>query len=262
MFRTRLASGLLAMLIAFFAVYLGEVWFLVGAWLVAMIAGWEFGKMMKAGGYHTTPLITLALITLLLADSYRWPDTQLQLIVTFVIISALVGQLFRKKTDTPTADWALTIMGGLYVGLGLAHLVALRQLADGAMWVTIVFISTWGSDTLAYSIGRQFGKHKIWPRHSPKKTVEGFVGGILGGVIGALLVGIIFPNILGLGLVMIGAIIPIVAFLGDICESMLKRDTGIKDSSNLFPGHGGFLDRVDSLLFVSIVVYYFAVWIG
>ena len=71
MFRTRLASGLLAMLIAFFAVYLGEVWFLVGAWLVAMIAGWEFGKMMKAGGYHTTPLITLALITLLLADSYQ-----------------------------------------------------------------------------------------------------------------------------------------------------------------------------------------------
>jgi len=258
MLRTRLISGLLAIPIVFLGVYLGGVWFLVGAWLIAMIAGWEFGEMMKAGGYHTTPFITLALITLLLADSYQWPDTQLQLIVT-VIIPALIWQLFHKKTDSPTADWALTIMGGFYVGMGLAHLVALRQLVDGAVWVTIVFLSTWGADTLAYFVGRQFGKHKIWPRHSPKKTVEGFAGGILGGVIGALLVGIVFPHILGPRLVMIGAIIPIVAFFGDICESMLKRDTGVKDSSNLFPGHGGFLDRIDSLLFVSIVVYYFAV---
>jgi phosphatidate cytidylyltransferase len=263
MLRTRLISGLAAMPIALLAVYFGGIWFLVGSLLIALIAGWEFSRMMNESGYHTTPLLTLTLITLLLLDSYYWPYTHLQIIITLTLIPSLIWQLFRKHTETQTADWALTLVGGFYVGWGMAHLVGLRQLGDGTIWVCVALLSTWGADTFAYFIGRKFGKHKIWPRHSPKKTVEGFVGGIGGGIFGALLSGVIFPATIAMSsLLIIGAIVPVVSFFGDICESMIKRDVGVKDSSNLFPGHGGFLDRIDSLLLVSVVVYYYATWIG
>ena len=113
----------------------------------------------------------------------------------------------------------------------------------------------------AYFVGRNVGKHKLWPRLSPKKTWEGFIGGIAGGVIGAAIVLAIFKLPLASALVA-GAIVAVVALFGDLSISMMKRHVGVKDSSNLIPGHGGFLDRADSLLFVAPVVYYFAVWSG
>jgi len=263
MLKTRLLTGLTALPIVALAVYLGGLWFLLGASFIALIAGWEWGQMMTAGGYKTTPLITLGLILLILVDSYNWPQSQLQTIVTLTLIPTLMWQLFRPHSDTATADWALTLMGGFYIGWGMGHLMALRQLADGLAWIWLALLSTWGADTFAYFVGKTWGRHKLWPRHSPKKTVEGFIGGIGGGILGAVIIKLIFPlTFQWLTIFIIGAIIPIVAFFGDICESMIKRDTGVKDSSNLFPGHGGFLDRIDSLLFVGVFVYYYAVWIG
>jgi phosphatidate cytidylyltransferase len=139
--------------------------------------------------------------------------------------------------------------------------VALRQLADGLAWIGLALLSTWLADTMAYFVGRAIGRHKLWPRHSPKKTWEGLFGGIAGGLIGAAIV-VPFSS-LGWGTALIaGAIVPIVALFGDLSISMMKRHVGVKDSSNLFPGHGGFLDRSDSLLFVSVVIYYYAVWSG
>jgi len=110
-------------------------------------------------------------------------------------------------------------------------------------------------------VGRAIGRHKLWPRHSPKKTWEGFIGGIIGGLIGAAMV-IPLSNIGWATGLIAGAIVPLVALFGDLSISMMKRHVGVKDSSNFFPGHGGFLDRADSLLFVSVVIYYYAVWSG
>ncbi|RME70548.1 MAG: phosphatidate cytidylyltransferase, partial [Chloroflexi bacterium] len=233
-------------------------WFFAGVLAFALVAGWEFGEMMKKGGYQTTPFFTMGLIALLVFDGYRPGLRLLSLILTAGLLFSLAWQLFRVSR-TPTADWALTVAGGLYIGWGMGHLVALRGLSDGLAWVWLALLATWGADTFAYFVGRAVGRHKLWPRHSPKKTWEGLAGGVVGGLLGAGLVAAVFPIGWSSALV-IGAIVPIVALFGDLSISMMKRDVGVKDSSNLLPGHGGFLDRIDSLLFVSVVVYYYALW--
>ncbi len=256
MLRTRIIAAAIAIPIVIFGVWAGGIWFFGGVTIVALIAGWEFNQMMKAGGYHTTLFIILGLILLLILNSYR-SDLSLPLIISLALLFSLVWQLFQKDTG-PTVNWALTLAGGLYIGWGMGHFVALRELSDGMAWVWLALLATWGSDTLAYFVGRAIGRHKLWPRHSPKKTWEGLFGGILGGLIGAGLVAF-FSN-LGWGTALvIGAIIPIAGLFGDLSISMMKRHVGVKDSSHLFPGHGGFLDRIDSLLFVSVVTFYYAV---
>jgi len=260
MLRTRVITAVIALPLVIGAVFWGGLWFLATVLLIALIAGWEFGQMMKAGGYRTTSVFTLGLVLLLTLNSYR-SDLSLSCIISFMLLASLVVQLFRSTSTIPTADWALTMAGGLYIGWGMAHLVDLRQLGNGTAWVWLVLLSTWGADTFAYFVGRAVGRHKLWPRHSPKKTWEGLLGGIGGGILGAAIV----ASVSELGWVtamLIGGIVPIVALFGDLSISMMKRHVGVKDSSNLFPGHGGFLDRIDSLLFVNVVVYHYAVWSG
>jgi phosphatidate cytidylyltransferase len=260
MLKTRVLTALTALPIAIVTVYLGGWWFLGAVGLVALIAGWEFGRMMRTGGYHPVSAFILALIALLLLDGYYPGLRLLNGILTVGLLLPLAAQLFRR-TATPTADWALAVAGGLYIGWGMAHLVALRGLAHGQSWVWLALLSTWGADTFAYFVGRAIGRRKLWPRHSPKKTWEGLAGGVGGGMFGAWLAaalgGLWWP-----GAVVLGAVVAIIALFGDLAESMMKRQVGVKDSSNLFPGHGGFLDRIDSLLFVNVVIYYYAVWIG
>jgi phosphatidate cytidylyltransferase len=257
-----LLTALIALPIVIFGVISGGAWFLTGVGITALIAGWEFDRMMKAGGYRTTSFITLALILLLLVDAYYPGLRLLSAIITLALFVSLIWQLFQRDSTTPTADWALTLAGGFYIGWGLAHLVALRQLSDGLAWVWLVLLSNWGADTCAYFVGRAFGRRKLWPRHSPRKTWEGLFGGIGGGLAGATLVAAASPSLTMRTALIIGAIIPIVGLFGDLSISMMKRHVGVKDSSNLFPGHGGFLDRIDSLLLVSLAVYYYAIWIG
>lgn len=260
MFLTRLITALISLPIIVLVVYLGGFWFFATITLLALVAGWEFGRMMKVGGYFTTPVFTLGFILLLLFESYR-SDLNLRCIISATLLLSLVWQLFDRRSQTPTADWALTLIGGLYIGWGLAHLVAMRELANGLAWVTLAVISTWAADTCAYLVGRTWGRHKLWPRHSPKKTWEGLVGGIAGGVLGAVVVAYLVDFDWEIAL-SVGLLVPVVALFGDLSISMMKRHVGVKDSSNLVPGHGGVLDRLDSLLFVNVAVYYFAVWHG
>lgn len=260
MLRTRVITALILIPLVALVVYLGGIWFAVGVGLFALVAGWEFVQMMKAGDYSPNVFVVLGLITLLVLYCYQRSWVGLPLILTAAILISIAWQLFRV-TPAPTADWALTLAGALYIGWGLGHLISLRELANGMAWVWLALIATWSADSFAYFVGRSLGKHKLWPRLSPKKTWEGFIGGIAGGVIGAAIVMAIFKLPLTSALIA-GAIVAIVALFGDLSISMMKRHVGVKDSSNLIPGHGGFLDRADSLLFVSPVVYYFAVWSG
>jgi phosphatidate cytidylyltransferase len=140
--------------------------------------------------------------------------------------------------------------------------VALR-LRAGTAWVILAFVLTWANDTFAYFTGLAFGKHKLYEAVSPKKTWEGVAGGFVGSVLGALAVHRWLGPQVGPGLaVVIGAGAGVFGPLGDLVESLLKRATGVKDSSRLIPGHGGLLDRIDALLFVAPWVYLFAAWLG
>ncbi|MCB0194839.1 MAG: phosphatidate cytidylyltransferase [Anaerolineae bacterium] len=262
MLRTRIITALIALPIAIGVTFAGGIWFFGVVTIIALITGWEFSQMMKAKGYYVIHAILLAFIAMLMVDAFYPALGLLEIGISLTLLCSLVWQLFRTNSSIPTADWALTVAGGLYIGWGLGRLVALRQLPDGLTWVWLALLATWGADTFAYLVGRTLGRHKLWPRHSPKKTWEGLGGGILGGLIGTAIVTAINPALGWTDAIILGVIIPIAGLFGDISISMMKRHVGVKDSSMLFPGHGGFLDRSDSVLFVSIVVYYYAFLIG
>ena len=193
------------------------------------------------------PLL-FALAVLLPLEAYlRGARTLQGEIVAGAIALSLLAQLFRKQAKHPLAEWALALSGGLYVSLLLSYFVLLRMLPNGMFWIFLLLICVWTCDSCAYLAGSNFGRHGFFTHISPKKTVEGAVGGILAGSVAAFagvpLLGIPLAHALPLGLAM-----SVAATFGDLAESLIKRQLKVKDSGNTIPGHGGFLDRIDSLL--------------
>jgi phosphatidate cytidylyltransferase len=201
---------------------------------------------------------------LALLEPYFNPDWLTPWILTSAVVLSLIGLLGRRQIEGVLTGWVWTIAGILYVGWLLSHLVALRGLDNGQNWVFFVLYVTWVSDSAAFLIGRRFGRHKLAPHISPGKTWEGTIAG-LGG---AILMSILFfmPTYYQLPLtnwqvILLGILVSIFGQVGDLVESLLKRNMGVKDSGRLMPGHGGVLDRIDSLIFAGIVVYYYAIWL-
>ncbi|MDX2480387.1 MAG: phosphatidate cytidylyltransferase [Desulfuromusa sp.] len=151
------------------------------------------------------------------------------------------------------------ILGLVYLPFLLGHLIPLRLLTDGRQWIFMTLIVIMSCDTFAYFVGSKIGKHKLYPAVSPNKSVEGGVGGLIGSIFAMMIVKFTFLPILGVfDAVMIGLLLGVMGQLGDLFESLLKRACQVKDSGNMIPGHGGILDRLDSLLFAFPLVYYIA----
>ncbi len=153
--------------------------------------------------------------------------------------------------------------GFFYVAVTLSYIFLVRMLPGGAYTVWLIFIGSWGAATMAYLVGRKIGRHKIVPVLSPKKSLEGFIGGIVGAVLIGVIYALIFKNSLTdtfpnpvLSFAVIAGVSSIVSMIGDLAASAIKRDKDIKDYGKLIPGHGGILDRFDSVIFIAPIVYY------
>ncbi len=177
-----------------------------------------------------------------------------------VFIAASVQALFAPDRERAPTRTAHVVTGCLYAGLGLGPIAALRVGPEGLQWVISALVITWANDTCAYFAGRLFGRHKLHPAVSPNKTWEGFVGGAVGSVVGMFIARwVAFPALTATDCLILGLVGAVLGPLGDLCESLLKRAHGVKDSGALIPGHGGLLDRVDALLFNAPAVYLYVV---
>lgn len=177
-----------------------------------------------------------------------------------VFIAASVQALFAPDREHAPTRTAHVVTGCLYAGLGLGPIAALRVGPEGLQWVISALVITWANDTCAYFAGRLLGRHKLHPAVSPNKTWEGFAGGAVGSVAGMFIARwVAFPALTATDCLVLGLLGAVLGPLGDLCESLLKRAHGVKDSGTLIPGHGGLLDRVDALLFNAPAVYLYVV---
>ena len=264
MLRTRVLSAIVLIPLVAAATWAGG-WILAAVlFLVAVRAAFELFHLMERAGCRPS-LATCALAIAAFLVAARFPGQHLTgAVLAATVIGTLVTQLLRRPEGQPTQSWALTLGAALWLGWLISHFVLLRDLSSpcdlgtGTRWLVLVFLATWVNDSAAYFVGKAIGRHPCSPYLSPKKTWEGTIGGWIGGVAGTLLLGhwlVGLPWLHGLAL---GVLVGTVAPFGDLAKSMVKRQMGVKDFSALIPGHGGMFDRIDSLLFVAPVVYYYA----
>lgn len=178
--------------------------------------------------------------------------------LSLFVVASLVWHVVFSQVKT--SDTAVTVFGAVYVGFLLAHFVLLRELDSGTELALVTIISVWANDSFAYLVGSTMGKHKMAPRISPNKSWEGFVAGTLFTILVWIGLGFVAEtNLSFAALTLTGIGVSVAAVTGDLAESRFKREAGVKDSGTLLPGHGGFLDRFDSLILVSVVAYYLVI---
>jgi phosphatidate cytidylyltransferase len=267
-FQLRLITAIVLLPIATLASFVGDIWFLLMLLPVMSVGMLEFYVMDKKStmqGSSLTGIPTGIIVTLAFFSNTEWV-WQIALLVC--VVATLILEMLRqpKQFRRALVQVAITLCGILYIAFPTAFLVSIRNIAPhGLVWLFVVYAITWGTDTFAYVAGRTYGKTKLAPLISPNKTVEGAIGGIFGAWIPTFLILIvsgIFQPIL-IPLVLIG---PFLAVSGDLFESALKRFFNVKDSYvegfNIFPGHGGVLDRIDALVWVTTWIFLYLYMIG
>jgi phosphatidate cytidylyltransferase len=188
----------------------------------------------------------------------HWPGIIVPTLLATLICAISIPLFHRAPLEQSLRDSAMTVFGVLYLGLPLGMLSITRLLPQGEWLIFFLLLVTWASDTGAYYVGILLGRHRLAPTISPKKTVEGLVGGLIGAIIVAYVARWWFlPELSGLDCLILGTMLTITGLWGDLTESAMKRSVGMKDSGGILPGHGGMLDRLDSLLFTAPVFYYY-----
>jgi len=206
-------------------------------------------------------LLGAALVALLVAGAHNGVDWWTGALALATVLP-LIWLIARGETQRGLNDWLATVGGVLYVGWLGSYLVLLRLLDQDGQWGFLAIFATFANDTGAYFVGMAVGRTPLAPRVSPGKTVAGALGGLVCGAAAVPLLSYALGLDVGVGpLVPLAVLVPVAAQLGDLAESLLKRSTGVKDAGALVPGHGGLLDRLDSLLFVVPMVYYYAIWV-
>ena len=264
----RVLTAAVAIPIVLATLWLGGWWAFAVAALATGLSLHELHTMMLHEGYRPVILVSYALAALFLVAALL-PQQRLPLLeigISAALLLTFPVLFVRKKLDGTLLDWALTLAIALYVGLPMSFLLLLRGyqvgLSNGLWWLLLVFGGVWGFDTGAFFAGHFFGRHKLAPRISPGKTWEGVFGGLIFSIAAALLFTTLPMNVPWYLAAPFGIVLGVAAVIGDLAESLIKRQTHVKDSGQLMPGHGGMLDRLDSILFAALVVYIFAQLLG
>ncbi len=287
----RIITGIIGIAIAAVVIQLGGAPFTFFAILLALVGWYEYSSAFERTGIYTARILGGLLLILLLLCAWLG---NIEEILACLVLGTLVIFLLTVLGGLSPADACVSSAGVLYIGMPFAYLILMRffaeknnlpdsleNLADSVITQTVniditqilsnfnfetgtaliwtLFICTWSSDTFAYFVGSIFGSHKLAPQISPNKTIEGFLGSIVGTTAAAVIVGSLIFNFPLFPMIGAGVALAIFATLGDLVESVIKRFARIKDSGYLIPGHGGVLDRFDSIFFTAPIFYYFAI---
>ncbi|MEY8337177.1 phosphatidate cytidylyltransferase [Lachnospiraceae bacterium 62-35] len=260
MFTKRLISGIILVLLALFVVVSGGsiLFFVTG--IISLVGLFEFYRVLNI---HKNILGFQGYLLAVVYYGLLWFDGKQH--IEFVIIAAVIFFMTvyvitfpAYKTDEVTGAF----FGVFYVAVMLSYLYQTRQMADGAYLVWLIFLSSWGCDTCAYCSGILLGKHKLAPVLSPKKSIEGAVGGTIGAAVLGLIYALVFKGHMvelahpELSCTMACGIAAVISQIGDLAASAVKRNHDVKDYGNLIPGHGGILDRFDSMLFTAPAIFF------
>ena len=239
--------------------------YLVVLGVFAAVASGELYRLLLQAGHRAGWPLGAGLAVALTADAALTGWQLAPHLVVMAALGALIWTAFRAEPGDGLGDWALTVGPALYVGGLLAYYVSLRALPGGVYWVPLVLGCTWAADVAAYYCGRRWGRTKLAPTLSPGKSVEGAIAGVLAAMALAVCLGLLGGGGLvpvvpfgGLGgLLGLGLVVAVAGIVGDLAESFVKRQLGVKDASGLLLGHGGLLDRIDSLLAAGVVAYFY-----
>jgi phosphatidate cytidylyltransferase len=259
--KARVITAVLGIAFIVFLVWLGGWVFTAASLGVALLCFWEYRRMMEQLDLHIYNILSFIVIAVMVLASgfHDVPVFFAVSLLSFIALLFLI--LFVEQEDMQALFY--TVLGDMYIGLGMGSLSLLRgdsgllpqgavSMDSGIFLIMFILIGTWSSDSFAFLVGRRYGKKKMAPHISPNKTVEG----LLGGIVGCVILSLVFGGFFGFPLLhslILGLLISIVAPVGDLFESYIKRVCDLKDSGQILPGHGGMLDRFDSLLFVAPV---------
>ncbi len=259
----RVISGLLFLPIFYlFAWKLPPIYFTALVLAAVAVGQYEFYRMAKAVGSHPHAVLGIVLGALIVLG-FHHPLFPVMggssFPVAACVLLIMIARLFSSRpVDGALVDVAATFLGVFYVAMLFAFQVAIRTGDNGKQWLVFLYFIIWASDIGAYSIGIPFGKHRLYEKVSPKKSIEGLLGALVAASAMALLCRVWFmPPIDAAEAIVIALILAVVGTIGDLTESLFKRASGVKDSSHFIPGHGGILDRMDSMLFAAPVLFYY-----
>lgn len=260
----RVLIALVSLPIIFACTYYGSWTFFILVTTLALFSLNEFYSLMNRKGYSPSYLVGgLVTVFFTWVTTYtlkhpNWEPYATGILTTAIILTFSAG-IFLKKAQDSTVNASITLLGILYIGWLFSYLILIRELTSHGAYLFFLIIAIWACDTTAYVVGTTFGRMKLSPYISPKKTVEGAAAGFIVSVIAAA----VFSRLIDMSLmhgVILGVVIGIVGQVSDLVESLIKRDAGVKDSSNIVPGHGGVLDRMDSFILTAPIMYYYITW--
>jgi len=251
---TRALVGVVGAILALIVVYTGGIPLLVALIVLSILGLHEFYRMTRSyrpnllAGYGGAVLILIGAHTGGLEGALRG--------CIYLFALTFILHAIRGLKPEMAGEMAITFFGAFYVGIGFSHVILLRTPTYGISLAIIVLLATWTSDTVAYAVGHYLGQRPISPVISPNKTIEGTLAGFIGTIVVVLIAGHKLPWMVDWQFFVLGLVIAIAAPLGDLFESYIKRASHVKDAGTIIPGHGGILDRFDSLIFAAVAAFY------